>query len=293
MRNGEKMRKYTKKDKELMNNAKKEKNVKLGQRLKVEIEKNFKTHQMFIEACTEHSNYSGTSTGTEYISRSNLSNILNGITALPPDRAEVFAEVLGVPAAYLLGYQDYPSKEAAENALWLEALSKWDKEDQERIETLKRIMSILSDRQFIFEFQLKEQYEVTDLGGKHTATAKIYSHNMQYTLIDNGSYPIDDLTFFSWLRFNTLTIKIKNDSTPKKYYHLDAYDNKKQLKHCINIIDKKSNRWIELDINSFMHMIYDIDESIKATIQNRCDCWMKYANFDYKEALDRSFDPIT
>lgn len=276
-----------------MNNAKKEKNVKLGQRLKVEIEKNFKTHQMFIEACTEHSNYSGTSTGTEYISRSNLSNILNGITALPPDRAEVFAEVLGVPAAYLLGYQDYPSKEAAENALWLEFLSTCNKEDQERIEVVKRIMSILSDRQFILEFQLKEHYKDNDLSGKSfTTPAKIISHNMQHTLIDSGTYPIDDETLFSWLRFNTLTIKMKN-STPKKYYHIDAYDNKNQLKHCVSIIDTKNNRMIELDINSFMHMIYDIDESIKATIQNRCDCWMKYASYDYKEALDRSFDPIT
>lgn len=279
MKNGGKMRKYTKKNKALMNNAKKEKNVKLGKRLKDEIEKNFKTHQMFIKACTEHSNYKDSASGNEYIKKNALSNIIHGTTALPPDRAEVFAEVLGVPVAYLLGYEDYPSEEAKEKALFLNAVSEWDKEDQERIETFKRVMSILSERQYIFEFQLKEQYEVTDLRGKkHSVPAKINSHNMQHTLIDDGTFSLDDVTFFSWLRFNTLTIKVNiNDNI--KYYHLDDK---------VQIFTTSGSNWIELDINSFIRMIYDIDESIKATIQNRCDFWMKYADYDYKDALRKS-----
>lgn len=265
--------------KKKVNTEKENKNIQLGEQLRKLIESQFDTFTDFRNACTEHSNYKNSSSANEYISKSALSNIIHGKTPIPSDRAEVFAEVLGVPAAYLLGYQKYPSKEAEENALWLEALSQWNKEDQERFNTFKRILSLLSDRQFMFEFQLKEQYEVTDLNGQmHFASARIISHNMQHTLIDGCSYPLDDVTFFSWLRFNTLTIKVnKKDSV--RYYHLDGK---------IQIINISENNWIELDINSFIRMIYDIDESIKATIQNRCDFWMKYADYDYKDALRKS-----
>lgn len=267
-----------KKEKKMMNNAKEEKNRMLGKRLSDQILSQFKTYKDFMDACTEHSNYKDSSSGGEYISKSALSNIING-ASLPKDRAEVFAEVLGVPVAYLLGYEDYPSEEAKEKALWLNAVSEWDKEDQERIETFKRVMSILSERQFMFEFQLKEQCEVRDLRGQeHSTAAKVISHNMQHTLIDDSSYTLDDVTFFSWLRFNTLTIKVSiKDSI--RYYHLDDK---------VQIFTTSGSNWIALDINSFIRMIYDIDDSIKATIQNRCDFWMKYADYDYKDALRKS-----
>lgn len=268
---------------------------KVADRLNKHIKEKFKHRSDFIRELNKQNGFpvENTRQGECFISESRLSQILKGDN-LDYAYALGFSKVLGLPVEYLMGEIDYPSKEAKENALWLEALSQWNKEDQERFNTFKRILSLLSDRQFMFEFQLKEQYEVTDLNGQmHFASARIISHNMQHTLIDGCSYPLDDVTFLSWLCFDTLTIKIKNNSTPKKYYHIDAYDNKKQLKPCIHIVDKKNNRLIELDMNSFMHMIYDIDESIQATIQNRCDCWMKYANYDYKEALERSFTAIT
>lgn len=287
-------------------------NKKVADRLNKCISDQYKTNTDFIRELNKLHGFpvNNTRQGECFILESRLNQILKGkkdkktgnrhYKKLDYRYALGFSKALRLPVEYLMGEIDYPSKEAEENAMRLEALSKWSKEDQEQFDTFKRVMSILSDRQFLFEFTLKEQYEATDSRGqKHIAPAIIRSLNMQHTLFDNGSYPIDDITMLSWLRNgDMLTITVHTENG-KKYYHLDAYDIKdqtkknkqkeKQLKKCITIIDKNSNQMIELDINSFMHMIYDIDESIKATIQNRCDCWMKYANFDHKEALDRSF----
>lgn len=268
------MRNYTKKGKKSLNKEKEEKRCLLGKQLKDEILKQFKSLKDFREACTEHSNFAGSSSGSEYISASALSNFIHGESPIPPDRAEVFAEVLGLSTAYILGLEKYPSEEAREEAEWMDAVKEWDKEDKERIATFKKVMSLLSDRHFKFCFELKETYEVTPpKSKKRTVHAQIYSSNMQHTLIDNGSQIIPDSEFFSWLTNNTGTIKHSND----KWYHLNDK---------VQILN--DNEWIETDINSFMRMIYDIDESITATIQNRCDFWMKYATYDYKEALRKS-----
>lgn len=259
--------------KKIVNTEKVSKNIQLGKQLSDLIKTKFNTFKAFRDACTEHSNYKNSSSGDEYISKSALSNIIHGTTALPPDRAEVFAEVLGVPAAYLLGYLKYPSEEARKKAEKKEAEKEWNNEDIERISTFKKVMSMLSDKQYIFCFELKEEYEFISsfTQKKCTAHAQMRCNNMQYTLIDNGTQIIPESEFFSWLTNNTGTIKHSSN----KWYHLN---------NRIQIIGN-NDTWIELDIDKFMIMIYDIDESIKATIQNRCDFWMKYANYDHKEAL--------
>lgn len=260
-------------------------NKKVADRLNKHIKEKFKHRSDFIRELNKQNGFpvENTRQGECFISESRLSQILKGDN-LDYAYALGFSKVLGLPVEYLMGEIDYPSKEAEENAMWLEALSKWSKEDQERVATFKRVMTLLSDRQFKFVFFLKETYEAVSPSTqkKYTAHAEIYTNNMQHTLIDNGAHIIPDTEFYEWLRFSTLTIPHRDGDNVKIY----------TLSGKVQIIGK-NNQWIELDINSFMHMIYDIDESIKATIQNRCDCWMKYANFDYNEALDKSFTPIT
>ena len=267
------MRKYTKKEKKSLNSEKEEKRRALGQQLRDEIDKRFKTYTEFREACTEHSNYAGNSSGNEYISAQHLSNLMSGESPISPDKAEVFSQVLGLPVTYILGYDKYPSEEARKKAEKKEAEKEWNNEDIERISTFKKVMSMLSDKQYIFCFELKEEYEFISsfTQKKCTAHAQMRCNNMQYTLIDNGTQIIPESEFFSWLTNNTGTIKHSSN----KWYHLN---------NRIQIMDN-NDKWMELDINKFMIMIYDIDESIKATVQNRCDFWMKYANYDHKEAL--------
>lgn len=276
------MTKYTKKNKKEVNIQKEEKKKLrdarkklLGQRLEKLIDSKYKTRTAFIKACTDISNYNNNSAGELYIKPNQLSDIIHGKAQLPPDRAKVFSEVLGVPAAYLLGYLDHPSEEAREEAYLAEAMDRWDAEDKERIEAVKRVMSLLAERKFIFQFELKEEYEVTSAGRKHKVHGFIASNNMQHVLYTGDSSCIlDDVTFFSWLCNNTLTIKIKNNHKAQ-YYHLS--DKIKVL--------SSDHRWIEIDVNSFMRMIYDIDDSIRNTIQTRCDFWLNYSDYDYKEAF--------
>ena len=274
--------------KKTMNNQKKEKsekNVRLGKQLREEIDSKFSTHEEFRKACTTISNYNNNSSGIEYISKSGLSNILSGSCPIPEDRAEVFSKVLGVPVTYLLGYDPYPSEEAKEKALLADAMNKWNAEDKDRIDTVRRIMSLLSDRHYQFHFELKEVYEQFSpvLNKKYSVHAVIVSNNMQHTLyIDNTSRTMDDVTFFSWLCNNTLTIKVK-DKKKAQYFHLN---NK------VTVLNNRSHRMIELDVNSFMKMIYDIDESINTTIQTRCDFWHKYSDYDYKDAFLHEYDDI-
>ena len=268
------MRKYTKKEKKSLNSEKEEKRRALGKQLRDEIDKRFKTYTEFREACTEHSNYAGNSSGNEYITAQHLSNLMSGESPISPDKAEVFSKVLGVPVTYLLGFDKYPSEEAREEAEWMDAVKGWDKEDRERIAIFKRVMTILSDRQYVFHFSLS--YTNYPENTKHTA--ELYSRNMQHTLFDNGSrYIIDDIVFFDWLRFSDLVMKYTADNTTK-WYHFIGVE-----------IVSDNHKLINIDMNSFMRMIYDIDESIKATIQNRCDFWMNYANYDYKVELEKSF----
>lgn len=280
------MKKYIKKEKKEVNSQKKKQknphNVLLGKRLKDEIDLRYKFHTDFIKDCTAHSNYANSPTGEEWIKPNQLSDIINGTAKLPPYRAEVFAKVLGVSQGFLLGYEDYPSEKAKEDAIFQNTISRWSDEDKERISTVKKIMSILSDRKYQFHFELVEDHEtISPLTGKpYTVHDVIITKNMQHVLFtENGSRILDDATFFNWLCDITLPVCIK-DGDYEEYYHLNDK---------IQILSS-DHKLIELDTNSFMKMVYDIYDSINNTIQARCDFWFKYSDYDYKEAFRHDYD---
>lgn len=207
-----------------------------------------------------------------YLDKKTLSWILSGKTRLAPDRADAFSKVLGVPPEYLMGLTDSPNIEAHAQ----EMMAQWDKEDFERICKVKNILSELSKRGYAFRFELTESYESKRKRAKTSSkiSAYVISQNMIHTLYDNDSvYTLKDEEFLYWMIDPVLLgIPVKKDDKTK-YYHLNGK---------ITVKDKR-DRIVETDINGFMRLIYDIDESINNTINNRVDSWFVLSKYDYME----------
>jgi hypothetical protein len=243
----------------------KEFNKITAERLNTCIHKKFKSNAAFIRALNKEFDrpVNDTRGGRSYIQESRLSQILHG-SPLSYEHARDFAKVLDVPAGYLLGELDYPSKQAEKDDFFHDDLKEWSEKDLNRIKIIKRVFHTLSESNITISFELKES-------GAIIFKNDSFSHQEKNCFME-----IDEKIFYQCLinpeAVITLSHITEKRNTRKRYLHLN---------NRINVI-RIDNSCMSLDINEFMKFIYDMDMSINNIIKCRTDYWFNYSGYNHQ-----------
>ena len=193
--------------------------IECGKRLKKAIEKRFKTHELFRAACQKES---GIESGYEFISKHFLSQIINGKAQLPRDKAVVFSNVLGVSSGYLLGLEDYPSKDDEKIAM----LKKMYSEEQSKIKNtnskIEFALRMLCENGYGIRFEILIDTE------EDSQKAFILCDNNTFTLYESSGTCIIPYSVFSEVfDYGSFTIRregyegYRYGQSPEKVYMKD------------------------------------------------------------------------
>lgn len=211
------------------------------------------------------------------IDKATLSNLISGKTTLSPDRAQAFSKILNVSASYLLGLVTFDNSE--EEAKHRDIISSWSEKDHQAIQTFKRILDCLTK-----EHELC--FDAYEIAGKKKITRKIiYTSNSIdiYSPETGSSQNISQEEFFNWVCSPEAIVLIKSD--------IKKGDRRIHLNDRVILVKKKDmNEVLELNLNSFVKMIYDINFSITDTINSRIGYWFNYSSFDYKSSFIRDYE---
>ncbi len=244
------------------NDMKNNKRELIAERLKTEIDKNYKTQQEFIDACQIESGWNNRKDGALFISKSMLSQILHLKSALPPDKAEIFARVLNINIGYLLGYEDYPTNEERKKA---QIISEWKKQGQSlnnRVKSVQSFLDAIIAYGYTYRFVLKKNHSADSFD-----YAEPYGDNCLHLELADGQYPTSLRDFLEQFL-----------STPDC---IISPDNDIFYKVCgIHIVNDNNFRML-CSIDEFMRLVYDMELSITS----RMDYWRTYKNYDHKETF--------
>lgn len=210
-----------------------------------------------------------------------LSELSRGLKKLDGEKARIFSKILNVSTEYLLGLVtfDNPKEESEFKSLVIN----WKSEDYQNINMFRRIMEYLaSNHRIVFD-----AYEI--IGKKRLSKKVIYeSDGITLFNINNAKdyHPqsISQEGFYNWVC--TLPIPVvlmentSSNNAPMRYIHLadKVVIAKKEPQ-----TENNKNSEAALTLNEFIKMIYDIDDSMTAALNNRIDYWMTYSEFDYKQ----------
>ena len=220
------------------------------------------------------------------INRATISNLINGKTTLYADIAEDYSKVLNVPADYLLGKIEFMNPEERREQLKNEISSKWSQEDFHKIALFKRIMLLLAKEHIIF-FDAYENKRISKKTSKRIEKKIVFEANSirLYDLDKKHSSNYQNITpegFYNWICDQTVLIKTDSEDNTFRYIHIA--DN-------ISIVKKHdSNTFINLDINGFMKIIHDIEDSMNAAMQSRIDFYFRYSEYNYQDDLRQDYE---
>ena len=222
------------------------------------------------------------------IDKKTVSDLIKGQTTLASDRAIEFSKVLNTSAEYLLGLTDFMNPEKRREQIENEITLKWSQEDYQKIDLCKRIMLLLAkDHRIIFdayENQSKNQKKTIRIDKKiiyQSNSIKLYDPDKKNTpnylsIIPEG--------FYNWICTPDLTVLIKKDSNNQSFRYIHLADN-------VSIVKKSDpNISLNLGINGFLKLIYDIDSSMTAAMNSRLDFYFKYSNYNYFEDLRHDYE---
>lgn len=217
------------------------------------------------------------------INKATISNLINGKTTLDPDTAEEFSKVLNVPDQYLLGKIGYIDSEERKEQLKNEMTSRWSQEDYLKISMFKRIMLLLAKEHRII-FDAYEEKRISKKRSFHTEKKIVFeADSISLYDLDKKQYSnyqaITPEGFYNWICDQTVLLKTAPEDDTIRFHISDN----------ISIVKKHNpNIWINLDINGFMKLIYDIDESMKAAMNSRIDFYFRYSEYNYQEDLEHT-----
>lgn len=185
--------------------------------------------------------------------------------------APIFSKVLDVDINYLLDpdypykndndrkeqiIKEYEEKKASEMAkIW----NQWNDDSNNRIQLVKTVIQALEVRNITVSYHIKES---------PIPVNKQNNHYIAYYA--DKKYEISEDDFSQWLTTSALNIHISENT----WIHL-----------CGVTIFFPDYSYIELNINDFMKLIYDINEEISHRLQT----WLKYHSYTIKEAWEQSY----
>lgn len=244
------------------NDGKNYKREVVAERLKIEIDKNFKTKQEFIDACQIESGWNNLKNGADFISKSMLSQILHLKSALPIDKAEVFARVLHVNIGYLLGYEDYPTNDERKRAL---IISEWKQQGQslnKRVLSAQSFLEAISAYGYSYRFDLEKTHDADSYDYATTS-----GDDWLHLALTDGQYSMSTRMFLEQFLSSPDCIISPDDDI---FYKVSG----------IHILNDKNFRMV-CSIDEFMKLVYDMELSVTT----RMDYWNTYKNYDHKETF--------
>lgn len=222
------------------------------------------------------------------IDKKTVSDLIAGKITLASDRAQDFSKILNVPAEYLLGLIDFKNPEERREQLQNELSSKWSQEEYNKISRFKRIMLLLAKEHIIF-FDAYENKSISKRTSKRLEKKIIFEADSirLYDLDKNHSSNYQNISpegFYNWICDQTVLIKTDSEDSTFRYIHIA--DN-------ISIVKKHdSNTFINLDINGFMKMIHDIEDSMNAAMKSRIDFYFSYSEYNYQDDLRQDYENV-
>ena len=88
--------------------------------------------------------------------------------------------------------------------------------------------------------------------------------------------------FYNWICNQTVLIKTDSEDNTFRYIHIG--DN-------ISIVKRHdSNIFINLNIDGFMKMIHDIEDSMNAAMKSRLNFYFKYSGYKYQDDLRQDYE---